>query len=176
VCDIRSWPGGFQLTEKGSGSGGDWDLYKTEFKFASDDEAKEIGEKAGVDFTKIDLKEFQMGLSVEQEHNDLTNGDPGMIAKIAAAHLEEIPNYYTLLAKMENEAKETVDLIDLRDPKVANAIFTKSGKTKDSPDPAYMAKRKELEDQLKIAKEAGDTDKTKAIQDEINDLIKKGTV
>lgn len=41
VCDIRSWPGGFQLTEKGAGSGGDWNLYQTEFKFASDDEAKE---------------------------------------------------------------------------------------------------------------------------------------
>jgi hypothetical protein len=39
VCDIRSWPGGFQLTAKGKGSGGDWDRYKTEFKFASDDEA-----------------------------------------------------------------------------------------------------------------------------------------
>ncbi len=41
VCDIRSWPGGFQLTAKGVGSAGDWNLYKTEFKFASDDEAKE---------------------------------------------------------------------------------------------------------------------------------------
>ena len=41
VCDIRSWPGGFQLSERGSGSAGDWNLYKTEFKFASDDEAKE---------------------------------------------------------------------------------------------------------------------------------------
>jgi pimeloyl-ACP methyl ester carboxylesterase len=41
VCDIRSWPGGFQLTAKGAGSGGDWNLYKTEFKFSSDDEAKE---------------------------------------------------------------------------------------------------------------------------------------
>lgn len=39
VCDIRSWPGGFQLTAKGKGSAGDWKLYKTEFKFASDEEA-----------------------------------------------------------------------------------------------------------------------------------------
>jgi hypothetical protein len=41
VCDVRSWPGGLRLTEKGGGSGADWNLYKTEFKFASDDEAKE---------------------------------------------------------------------------------------------------------------------------------------
>jgi hypothetical protein len=41
VCDIRSWPGGFQLTEKGKGSKGDWARYKTEFGFASDHEALE---------------------------------------------------------------------------------------------------------------------------------------
>ena len=40
VCDIRSWPGGFQLTGKGKGSAGDWKLYKTEFKFATDEEAQ----------------------------------------------------------------------------------------------------------------------------------------
>ena len=39
VCDIRSWPGGFQLTAKGKGSPNDWKLYKAEFKFASDEEA-----------------------------------------------------------------------------------------------------------------------------------------
>ena len=39
VCDIRSWPGGFPLTAKGKGSAGDWKLYKTEFKFAADEEA-----------------------------------------------------------------------------------------------------------------------------------------
>jgi pimeloyl-ACP methyl ester carboxylesterase len=41
VCDIRSWPGGWQLAEKGNGSKGDWDRYKTEFGFPSDDEALE---------------------------------------------------------------------------------------------------------------------------------------
>jgi hypothetical protein len=41
VCDILSWPGGFQLTEKGAGAKGDWTRYKTEFKFSTDEEAKE---------------------------------------------------------------------------------------------------------------------------------------
>ena len=40
VCDIRSWPGGFPLTAKGKGSAGDWKLYKTEFGFANDEDAK----------------------------------------------------------------------------------------------------------------------------------------
>jgi pimeloyl-ACP methyl ester carboxylesterase len=41
VCDIRSWPGGFQLTDKGAGSEGDWNLYKQVFGFATDQEARE---------------------------------------------------------------------------------------------------------------------------------------
>lgn len=41
VCDIRSWPGGFQLTKKGKGSTGDWAKYKTVFGFADDATALE---------------------------------------------------------------------------------------------------------------------------------------
>jgi hypothetical protein len=40
VCDIRSWPGGFALTHQSKGSAGDWKLYKTEFGFANDEDAK----------------------------------------------------------------------------------------------------------------------------------------
>jgi pimeloyl-ACP methyl ester carboxylesterase len=39
VCDIRSWPGGFQLTKKSKGSGGDWQQYLTAFGFAGDEAA-----------------------------------------------------------------------------------------------------------------------------------------
>ena len=51
VCDIRSWPGGFQLTAKGKGSTKDWDLYKKEFQFGSDEEAlkNSIQPTAGMD-------------------------------------------------------------------------------------------------------------------------------
>lgn len=41
VCDIRSWPGGFQLIQKGKGSKGDWEKYKTGFGFADDESAIE---------------------------------------------------------------------------------------------------------------------------------------
>lgn len=40
VCDIRSWPGGYQLSAKGSGSKNDWKKYKTVFLFESDEKAK----------------------------------------------------------------------------------------------------------------------------------------
>jgi pimeloyl-ACP methyl ester carboxylesterase len=40
VCDIRSWPGGIQLTQKGKGSPGDWNAYKTVFGYADDESAQ----------------------------------------------------------------------------------------------------------------------------------------
>lgn len=40
VCDIRSWPGGLQLTQKGNGSVGDWKSYKTVFGHADDEAAQ----------------------------------------------------------------------------------------------------------------------------------------
>ena len=40
VCDARSWPGGFPLLAKGAGSPKDWQLYRDEFRYATDDEAR----------------------------------------------------------------------------------------------------------------------------------------
>lgn len=74
------------------------------------EEAQILGEKVGIDFTKYDLEEFRMGLSVELEHGssdpetNVTNDDEIMTAKITWAHLKEIPDYYTRLLKMEKEA------------------------------------------------------------------------
>ena len=84
----------------------------------SSEEAQEIAAKAGVDLTKYDLGEFCRGLEVELEHSDLTAGDPSMTAKIVVAHLNEIPDYYTRLGKMESDAKDTKDAMRMtNDPK-----------------------------------------------------------
>lgn len=75
-------------------------------------EAQQIGEQIGIDFAKIDLEQFRMGLSVELEHGshfgedtNVTKDDPQFTGRIAWAHLKEIPDYYTRLAKMEAEAE-----------------------------------------------------------------------
>lgn len=57
---------------------------------------KKLYDKLGYSF---DFKEFLLGMQVELEHRDITGGDAVMTAKIAAAHLREVPNYYTLLKK-----------------------------------------------------------------------------
>lgn len=75
------------------------------------EEAKVIGEKIGIDFGVYDLEQFRMGLSVELEHGahdpetNVTNSDEVMTGKIALAHLKEIPDYYTRLEEMEKEAE-----------------------------------------------------------------------
>jgi len=51
-----------------------------------------------------------MGLGVELEHGtrdmstNVTDDDPVMTGKIALAHLNEFPDYYTRLYKLEKEA------------------------------------------------------------------------
>jgi hypothetical protein len=79
------------------------------------DPAKTIGEQLGIRWDKFDLEQFRAGLGVELEHGtvnqttNVTNDDPLMTGKIALAHLTEFPDYYTRLAKMEEEAKSFWD-------------------------------------------------------------------
>jgi len=77
------------------------------------EEARRIGEAIGIAWSGslFDVEQFRMGLEVELEHGqrdprtDVTHDDPILTAKIALAHLNEFPDYYTRLDKMEEEAK-----------------------------------------------------------------------
>lgn len=75
------------------------------------EQAKKIGEQLGVDWTRFDVEQFRMGLDVELEHGtvdpntNVTNDDPSLTGKIALAHLNEYPDYYTRLYKLEAEAE-----------------------------------------------------------------------
>jgi len=83
-------------------------------RFTSE-EARAAGERIGVDWDSapFDLEQFRMGMDVELEHGtrdpqtNVTDDDLIMTAKIARAHLNEFPDYYTRLAKMEAEANGT---------------------------------------------------------------------
>jgi hypothetical protein len=75
--------------------------------------ARAIGEAIGIDWSvsRFDVSQFRMGLDVELEHgarDPLTNvsdDDEITTGKIARAHLNEFPDYYTRLAQMEAEAE-----------------------------------------------------------------------
>lgn len=78
----------------------------------STEEAKKIGKALGIDWKNFDVEQFRMGLDVELEHGlrdpktNVTNDDAIMTGKIALAHLNEFPDYYARLKKMEKEAEE----------------------------------------------------------------------
>lgn len=80
-------------------------------KSFTSDEAKKIGEQLGIDWVNFDVEQFRMGMDVELEHGlvdpitNVTNSDPLTTGKIALAHLNEFPDYYTRLAKMEAEGE-----------------------------------------------------------------------
>jgi hypothetical protein len=72
------------------------------------EEAKKIGDKYGMDWKKYDVEQVRMGIESELEHNSKDkkiNVADSMedVLKILMAHLNEIPNYYTKLKKMEGE-------------------------------------------------------------------------
>ena len=81
-------------------------------KHFSIEEAKSIGEKLGLKWDKFDVEQFRMGMDVELEHGlrdpstNVTEDDSLITGKIALAHLNEFPDYYTRLEKMEKEADE----------------------------------------------------------------------
>lgn len=80
-------------------------------RFTAED-ARRIGAAVGIDWAAaaFDVEQYRLGLHVELEHGardpqtDVTNDDELTTGKIAFAHLKEIPDYYTRLAKMEAEA------------------------------------------------------------------------
>lgn len=79
----------------------------------SAEQAREIATRIGVDWSNagFDVEQFRMGLEVELEHGardaatDVTGDDELVTGKIAWAHLNEFPDYYTRLAAMEAEAE-----------------------------------------------------------------------
>ena len=75
-------------------------------------EAKIVGEELGIDWSKFNVEQFRKGMDVELEHGkvdlntNVSNDDPLTTGKIALAHLNEFPDYYDRLMKMEEEAEE----------------------------------------------------------------------
>ena len=84
----------------------------SEEKVFTSEQAKEIGEMLGVNWSKFNMEQFRMGMDVELEHGtcdpltNVTDNDPLITGKIALAHLTEYPDYYTRLEKMEIGAEK----------------------------------------------------------------------
>ena len=76
---------------------------------------KDVGDKIGVNWDEVDFGEFMQGVKEELEHGctfaikceqtNVTGDDLDSTAKIALAHLYEVPDYYTRLEKLEDEGE-----------------------------------------------------------------------
>jgi hypothetical protein len=81
------------------------------------DDARSVGDALGIDWaaSPFDIEQFRAGMDVELEHGtrdqdtDVTSDDPLLTGKIALAHLRELPDYYTRLARMELEGEARAD-------------------------------------------------------------------
>ncbi len=77
------------------------------------EQARAAGERIGIAWVSspFDVEQLRMGMDVELEHGardpetNVTDDDVTVTAKIARAHLNEFPDYYSRLAVMEAEAE-----------------------------------------------------------------------
>jgi len=86
-----------------------------EKKYFTAEEAKKTGDRLRIKWNKFDVDQFRRGMDVELEHGlcapetNVTGDDPLITGKIALAHLNEFPDYYDRLQKLEEEAEKYWD-------------------------------------------------------------------
>lgn len=104
-------------------------LFENKKKFSKED-AEKLAKEQGY---KGDMQEFAWGLDIELEHGtitpdtNVTDDDPTMTAKIALAHLNEIPDYYTRLRQLEKEGKAALkkNVNEMSDKEILDAMDKK---------------------------------------------------
>jgi hypothetical protein len=73
-------------------------------------DAMNMADVLGIDIKKHDPEQIVMGINVEKEHGSKKSLNvvkkKSDFLKIALAHLDEDPNYYKKLAKMEKNGKK----------------------------------------------------------------------
>ena len=69
-----------------------------------------LAKKFDLNVSKYDMNELIMGVLIELEHGsqgektNITDDDPFKTLQIVLVHMDELPDYYTRLTKMEEEA------------------------------------------------------------------------
>jgi hypothetical protein len=88
-------------------------------------EAKEIGEKLGINWKQFDVNQFRTGMNAELAdgtYHPLTNfasDDPILVGKVVRAHLNKTPDYYTEWAAGEKAAEREYGRKPVAQPQLA---------------------------------------------------------
>lgn len=115
-------------------------------KVAAEPDKLEGGKADDKPASDFDSKQVAKGEKVEKEHTN----DPALATEIAKDHLEEIPDYYDRLKKMEDAApKKEAGLLPV--PQQEQPISLASPLTPVSPDILQLIKAQALIDQQKLA-------------------------
>jgi hypothetical protein len=68
--------------------------------------ALKLAQKFNINLDVVNLEQWEYGLNVELEHNDITHHNKNITSKIVVAHLKEDPFYYYRLQKLEDDSKK----------------------------------------------------------------------
>ena len=69
-------------------------------------EALKLAQKYKINLDVVHLEQWEYGLNVELEHNDITHNNKDITSKIVIAHLKEDPFYYYRLQKLEDDSNK----------------------------------------------------------------------
>jgi len=81
-------------------------------KLISSDEARHIGDSLYIDWDQVDLEQFRQGLMGNHKQGamdpetGLTYDNVLLSGKVVLAHMQEIPDYFTRLAKLKAEVDQ----------------------------------------------------------------------
>ena len=81
-------------------------------KQISSNEAKRIGDSLYIDWDQVDLEQFRQGLMGNHKQGamdpetGLTYDNVLLSGKVVLAHVQEIPDYFTRLAKLKAEVDQ----------------------------------------------------------------------
>lgn len=72
----------------------------------SEEQAKKYADKNNIDYDVVSLKVFTYAMNVEMEHKNVTHGNLSKTADIVIAHLNELPDYYQRLKRLEKAGEK----------------------------------------------------------------------
>jgi cytidylate kinase len=121
---------------------------------------REVASRIGLDFEDADftIEDLAKGMEVELEHGsrdsrtNVTGDDPVVTAKIAWAHLLELPDYYDRLDEMEKAAESGAETFERQVDRLARQVADMTTLIADTQLNTWTARIEDLELRASLAR------------------------